>query len=492
MERMACVDIRVLPLQLLLRDHPEWSTQPVVVVDRDAPTGTILWANRHATDLRVLPGMRYAAGLAMTGALRGGVVETSDIQRSIDQILDHLWNFSPRVEPFPQEPGIFWLDASGLRYLYPSLSDWAHDLRDTLRESQFQAVVAVGYSRFGSYAAAKSTKKNIILRSPAQERAHLNKVPIETLGINPALRDTLAKLGIETLGQFMKLPVSSIRKRFGPDAEELHTQAKGAFETLNPRTIHEPIEHTSAFDWPETNSERIFAQVASMMPQILAQLHARYELLEQLTLTLSLDDDTDVIETIAPAEPTRETAIITSLIRLRLDSLTLKSGVNEMLLRAQGIDADSHQLDLFENNIHDADRADRALAALRAEWGNHAVVHATLCEGHLPEARYHWQLFNRVREAIPRDTPTRPVVRRLFTPPLELPGCDRRDPDGWLIAGVSEGPVEEIIGPQVISGGWWVKEVTRAYYYVRTRSGRWLWIYHDDKRRRWYLHGEVQ
>ena len=35
-------------------------------------------------------------------------------------------------------------------------------------------------------------------------------------------------------------------------------------------------------------------------------------------------------------------------------------------------------------------------------------------------------------------------------------------------------------------------DISRAYYYVRTRSGRWLWIYHDDKRRRWFLQGEVQ
>lgn len=492
MERMACVDIRVLPLQLLLRDHPDWMSQPVVVVDRDAPTGTILWSNREALDHRVLPGMRYAAGLSITGALRGGVIEPDEIQRTTDQLLDELWNFSPRVEPSPQEPGIFWLDASGLRYLYPSLSDWAHDVQHALQEVGFRSVIAVGYSRFGSYATAKSANKNSILRSPAQERAHLNKVPIEGLGIAPTLRDTLAKLGIETLGQFMKLPVSSIHKRFGPEAEDLHTQAKGAWDRLNPRAILEAIEQTRAFDWPETNAKRIYDEIISMVPPMLTELHARYELLEQLVLTLLLDDNTELSETIAPAEPTRESDIIASLLRLRLDTLALSSGVNEVQLRALGIDADTHQLDLFEGSIRDANRANRALAALRAEWGNDAVVHATLSEGHLPEASYHWQLFNRVRDPQPRDTPTRPVIRRLFVPPIELPGCDRRDPDGWLIAGVSEGPVEEIIGPQIISGGWWVKEIIRAYYYVRTRSGRWLWIYHDDKRRRWYLQGEVQ
>jgi hypothetical protein len=37
-----------------------------------------------------------------------------------------------------------------------------------------------------------------------------------------------------------------------------------------------------------------------------------------------------------------------------------------------------------------------------------------------------------------------------------------------------------------------MREVSRAYHYVRTRKGRWLWIYNDHKRRAWFLHGEVQ
>ena len=54
------------------------------------------------------------------------------------------------------------------------------------------------------------------------------------------------------------------------------------------------------------------------------------------------------------------------------------------------------------------------------------------------------------------------------------------------------GPVEEVIGPHVVSGGWWIREISRDYYYVRTRSGRWLWIYNDRRRRRWFLQGEVE
>ncbi|MDP7640334.1 MAG: DNA polymerase Y family protein, partial [Candidatus Hydrogenedentes bacterium] len=75
---------------------------------------------------------------------------------------------------------------------------------------------------------------------------------------------------------------------------------------------------------------------------------------------------------------------------------------------------------------------------------------------------------------------------------VPLPPRARHEPDGWLIAGIADGPVEESIGPHIVSGGWWRKEIERAYYYVRTRKGRWLWIYYDQKRRRWFLQGEVQ
>lgn len=48
MVQLACVDVRALPLQLLLRRHPEWIAHPTVVVDRDAAEGRVLFANRHA------------------------------------------------------------------------------------------------------------------------------------------------------------------------------------------------------------------------------------------------------------------------------------------------------------------------------------------------------------------------------------------------------------------------------------------------------------
>ncbi len=494
MERLGCVDVRALPLQLLLRTHPDWRTLPVVVVDRDKSTGLIQWANEHAYARRIFPGMRYAAALSLSRDLRGGVVQEAEIGDAVDLLTRRLWCFSPRIEPSPREHGIFWLDASGLRNIFPSFDAWATRICDDLRAIQLHAIVAVGFSRFGSYAGARSSARNRVFQSANEERAYLRRVPIERIIADASLRDTLFKLGVETLGAFIDLPAGGIRKRFGAEAYELHRFARGeGWDTLDPEVLFEPVERREPLDYPEDNSERLLFRFAGMLHGMLSELSARHEALKMLRFWLHLGDGSQQESEISPAIPTLDANQILVLLRLRLSAITLTASVMEIKVRAIGVAASQQQLALFqESALRNVDAAQRAFATIRAELGNDAVVYARLCEGQLPEAQYAWERLYTL--AIPKSPrmASRQLVRLIYAPAVELPPSDRHEPDGWLIAGIAEGPVEEVVGPQIVSGGWWTKDVSRAYFYVRTRSGRWLWIYHDHQRRRWYLQGEVQ
>ena len=113
-DRMACVDLPALPLQLLLRKYPDWRTRPAAVVDSDKPQGRLLWVNDKARSSRILPGMRYAAALSLNGDLRAAVVPANEIERAVGAIGKRMERFTPGVEPATDEPGVFWLDASGL------------------------------------------------------------------------------------------------------------------------------------------------------------------------------------------------------------------------------------------------------------------------------------------------------------------------------------------------------------------------------------------
>jgi protein ImuB len=493
-DRVACVDLPELPLQILLRRHSDWEAQPVAVVERDKPLGIIQWVNERARAYGILAGMRYATGLSLSRELRAGVVAEGEIAEEVSLLTRRLWSFSPRIEPSSREPGVFWLDASGLVPLYPSLEAWASAIREDLHQACFEAVVAVGFSRFGTYAAAKSRTTNIVFRNPKQEQAHLRAVPVNRLEFDPSLRDALGKLGIGTLGGFVDLPSTGIRKRFGPEAHELHRLACGdGWTRIEPRRLLEPVEKKKLFDSPESSLDRLLVEIEAMLRSVLLELAQRQEALSSVQFSLLLDNGKEETERLTPAAPTLDSQQLLSLIRLRMETLSLSSGVMEMRIQGVGAPASLRQLELFrEAPRRNLAAVHRAFAKIRAELGNNAVVHARLHDAHLPEACFGWEPLNTLIPPKPARVAMRPLVRRIYSPPVELPPRARHEPDGWLITRFSDGPVEEVIGPHILSTDWWTREISRAYHYVRTRNGRWLWIYNDRKRRRWFLHGEVE
>jgi protein ImuB len=213
-----------------------------------------------------------------------------------------------------------------------------------------------------------------------------------------------------------------------------------------------------------------------------------------LWLSFLIDNGSWVKEQIRPATPTLAEAQIIDLVRLRLESLKLTAGVIEIALKAEFSAATREQLRLFaEQPKRDLDAANRALARLRAEFGEQAVVRAALKDGHLPEARFAWEPLDQVKLAKPNRDAPQMLVRRIAAKPIMLPGSPTHThEDGWLLLGPKYGSVERLIGPYIFSGGWWHREIQREYYYAETRRGDLLWIYYDRIRRRWFLQGAVE
>src|SRR4029077_19541396 len=127
-------------------------------------------------------------------------------------------------------------------------------------------------------------------------------------------------------------------------------------------------------------------------------LAKRHQALVTLQLALLIDHNGWLKEPLRPATPTLNAAQILDLIRLRLESFQLAAGVVEIELSAEACAATREQLRLFaEKPTRDFDAANRALARLRAEFGDEAVVCAKLTDGHLPEARFVWQPLTQVK-----------------------------------------------------------------------------------------------
>jgi protein ImuB len=498
--RLACVDLAAFPLQLLLKRHPDWAAQPAAVVAEDKPQAEVLWVNERARQSGVLPGLRYAAALSLAVGLRAGAVEQKEVAQSVSELTRRLMRFSPEIEPSSDEPGVFWLNGAGLKRLYRSPRQWAHVIQEEVARQSFAASVVVGFSRFGAYAVAKAQQGIVIFRDAAEEGNAAEKIPLARLNIDPRFRDALSKLGIETVGALVSLPPGGLRERFGAEAHRLHRMAAGElWMPLDPSKPEEPVAQRRILDDPESDATRLLFLIKQMLHPMLAALARRAQALTALWVSFLIDKGDWLKEQIRPATPTLVEAQIIDLVRLRLESLKFSAGAIEISLMAEFAAATREQLQLFtEGPKRDLDAANRALARLRAEFGDEAVVCAALKDGHLPEARFAWEPLDRIK--LPRldlnvlNSPTLNVlVRRISAKPMMLPGVPyHTHEDGWLILGPKYGTVDKLSGPYVFSGGWWHREIQREYYYAETRRGDLLWIYYDRVRRRWFLQGAVE
>ncbi|GAB4222842.1 MAG: hypothetical protein Kow0062_21680 [Acidobacteriota bacterium] len=495
MDRLACVDVPALPLQLLLRREPGWRDVPAVVVERDHPQARVLWVSEAARRSQVLPGMRYAQALSLERGLRAGVVEREEIRRGVAALVRRLHGFAPRVEADDDEPGTFWLDVSGLRRLWPSATAWAEAVRRDLAADGFRASIVVGFTRFGTFAMARVTDGCRVFADPAAEQVAARNVPLARLDIDPAMRAQLARLGVHTVGAFLELPAGGVRERWGPEAHRLRLLAAGELRLpLDPRAVERPRRRTLEFEHPEADSGRLLFAVKRLLDPLLAELADGRRAVTALVLSLRLAGGATRRDEIRPAQPSLEAARLLELVRLRLEGRALEAPAEEITLEVRGVVATAHQLAMFATRRgRDLAAAERALARVRTELGEQAVVRARLAEGHLPEAGFLWEPLARLAEPRPGEAAERTLVRRLYGRPVPLPPRPHhlRD-DGWLIRGAEHGPVVRFIGPYIVSGGWWVRPVHREYHFALTRRGDLLWVFHDRRRRRWYQHGRVE
>jgi protein ImuB len=469
-DRRACVDVPALALQLLVRAHPDWAAFACAVVDADEPNGRLLWVNERAWRARLRPGMRYASALALDRRLRAGVVAAGEIETAVGAIIETLRRHTPHVEPSREEAGVFWLDANGLESLYTSTEAWAGIVARDIRAAGYDARLAVGFTRFGTYALAKTLPRRVLVcRSEDEERRRMRDVALDRLGIDPDLARKLARLGVRTAGDFLDLPGDGIRRRFGNDAWRLHRRARGeTWDPLVPLAPEDPLRRSLLLEDPVTDSGLVLFLVRRLLALLLGPTAARGKAVRSLAISLHRSlkrDRPSLVFTVRAAEPTLDEAVLVDLVRLRLESELLfasparsspgsmrelaGASIIEIEVEAEAADAREDQLRLFhERTRRDLSAGARALARVRAELGEGSVVRAVLRQGHLPEASFAWEPIETIPAPSPRIVLEKPLVRRIEDRPLALPPRPFRErDDSWIpLIGNPSGPAKATYG----------------------------------------------
>jgi protein ImuB len=498
--KVACVEVPALPLQLVWRREPAWRAHPVVVVADDRPQGVVLWACERARANKVLPGQRYAHALSLCAGLRARVVPEAEIAAEVEAVRAALHACSPAVEAAAGAPGTFWLDGAGLDRVYPTPARWGQAIAATVAQLRFAGAVVVGFSRFATCAVAKVARGRVVVfATDADERTAAARVPLARLDLDPKLRAALDRLGVTTLGALVRLPGGGVLERFGSTAHALYQLAAGErWDPLVPEPPPETPDERVLLDDEERDVTRLLFGIKGAIDRLLARLAARAHAVTALHLELTVRHAVGRTEPraecIVPATPTLDARALVRLCHLRLEGRPPEAPVIAIRVWADAVTASREQLALFaQKPRRDLRAADEAIARVRAELGDDAVVKAVLRDGHLPEARFGWERLVHARVPAPRPATVRPLVRRVHARPLLMPAqmTNVRD-DGMLLTGLETGAVVRLEGPYVVTGGWWATEIRRDYHFAETRRGDCHWLYFDRARRRWFLHGEVE
>ena len=502
MVRLASISLPRIDLQIVAQRHPEWKELPAGVVSEEKPLGRVLEVNRAGRAQGVQPGMRYASALTICPQLRVGVVNEQEREELAARVISVLKGYSPDVEQAAHDSGLFWLNASGMHRLYKSLAKWAGSVELAMERQGLVASVAVGFSRFGTYAAAKVKRAITVFETEDQERAAALRAPVGVLPLDHEVLARLHQLGIMTIREFCRFSPGALRRRFGRDVEEMQRFASGA-DRMPVRSPDEraPLRREIRLLYPEGNREAIGHHLCGMARELASQAFSRQELVSELFFELCPEqwpgrDEPCMSERIQTTRPTVDTARLERLITLRLEAIALGTPVVRLSMHAESIATDREQSELFAlEHSPEFQKAEQALADIAAELGQESVCMARLEDSHLPECTFSWRKIIRIRprlvesqfavaakegnhELRPSIAPV--LVRRMLAEPVAL---------GKL---PQEYHTTRLGGPYELSGGWWDEPYEREYYYLTDRTGRLLWIYYDRPSQRWMVQGVVE
>jgi protein ImuB len=353
--------------------------------------------------------------------------------------------------------------------------------------------VAVGYTRFGTYAAAKCKRAITIFESEEEEATAALRAPVGILPLDHHILLRFHQLGILTVRDFTRFSSGALRRRFGREVERLQLFARGEVALpVQPAAERSRLVREMRLLYPEGSATALLHHLHMLTEELISQAWSHQELIAEIVISLCPEEwpgsmDECVEETLRAARPSGEQKLWDKLLKLRFEQIELPGPIIRLSAEARTVAFTREQRDLFAGSPkRDPHKALSAIADICAELGNDAVQIAQLHENHLPSAQFSWRRVERLFPPRPRvdaGTGVTPLVRRMLREPTRLSAI----------------PVEhnspKLKGPYVLSGGWWhggEQPYRREYYYLEDTSGRLLWLYYDAPERAWMLQGVVE
>jgi protein ImuB len=476
---------------------------PVAVVDLERNGKVVRACDERARAAGVHAGMSVNSALALVPALQAVARNLRCEKQLLEAVARRGLHFTPRVSL--EAPDAVVLEVRGSLRLFGGARRLCERLeREVTETTGATARFAITPTPLASLWLARlhAGTHPVLVRSREELASRLAPLSLGCTRWSEKTLQTLATMGVRTVGECLRLPRDGFARRFGAEALAMLDRATGRL--AEPRcayAAHERFTLRRDLEPEIGDSARLDVVLGPMLLELCRYLRERSRGVQALEVQLRHRQSPLTRVRLRFVQPIgAQSQRMQALVRERLARLELPEPVRSVrLLSGPLLDLQSEPVELFAHDRRESgENLPQLIERLRARLG-HEAVHGLACVAeHRPEAAWRKEPSPGLR---PNSAARAGEVRSSGTSPASAGEVARSAGEGfvrplWLL----ESPepcdatrLELEDGPECIESGWWDgHDVARDYYVARHRDGTHLWIFRNRRETDpagWFLHG---
>ena len=319
-----CAWLPTFELRLELVRTPELDSTSVALLSPGEGTRRTVWqVSERASVAGVWPGQLISQAISLCPSLTLLEPDTAHYDATQEEFMETLSSLSPIVEPAGR--GRIFVGMDGLGRLYGSQPCQVKKVLHTLLKIFPRPLVAatrIGWApgKFGAWvAAAGATLGRPVIVPDKELPEFLSPYPVSVLPVEPVVAERLKHLGIETLGDLIRLPSAALVRQFGPDGQRARAWATG--ERIDPvQAYHcpQPIRSFLEFYAPVGQADTLHRALDRLLEQALARPARKGRSIQGVRLVARLEGGGSwALESIL-REPTSDQERIALTVRARM------------------------------------------------------------------------------------------------------------------------------------------------------------------------------